>query len=136
MTKERKKTKKTAPKDRIEAEARNDELQDDNAEDPKDPADGLTLADGWREDLEVRIWKSVKARELAGGSRPDPSALTAMEEPLNRLMGAATLLHDLACALDTSWDARPMGLLFIAGALQREAQRLYRLHYGEWPRGG
>ena len=123
MTKDKKETKKTAAEDQARPDAEGSD-------------DGITLADGCGEDLEVEIWKAVKARELAGGGRPDPSALRAMEEPLKRLMGAAALLHDLACALDTPWDARPMGLLFIAGAMQREAQRLYRLHYGRWPRGG
>ena len=51
-------------------------------------------------------------------------------------MGASVLLYDLACALDSSWDARPMGLLFISGAMKREAERIYRLYYGDWPPTG
>ena len=88
------------------------------------------------DDLEVALFKAVRRREKAPGGLPDRKALLAMEEPVTRLMGASVLFYDLATAVETAADLRPMGLVFLSYAMKREAERLFRLYHGAPPETG
>ena len=88
------------------------------------------------DDLEVALYRAVRRRGKTPGGLPDRKALLAMEEPVTRLMGASVLFYDLATAVETAADLRPMGLIFLSFAMKREAERLYRLYHGHKPQTG
>lgn len=94
--------------------------------DPGEDDDGLWYS------FETQIDRAVAARERRSPMGfPDRDAAFAMEEPINRLMGAAVLFYDYATALDAvGEEARAIGLVFLSKALKREADRVYRLYFG------
>lgn len=87
------------------------------------------------EDLEVELYLAVLKREQHPGHPPDRDAVDAMEEPIFRMLGAAYLFQDL-CLGKGEGDLRARGLDFLAGALHREAERLFRLYHGRTPDDG
>ena len=86
-------------------------------------------------DPEGVISRAIVARENATSDRPDADALLAMDEPLHRVYGAATLVCTLSHAVHKGCRLSPRGLSFLALALEREAERLYRLYFGRAPEG-
>ena len=112
-----------------------------DAPEPGDPAAAAAHAvPGWLADVapgEAATLVAVRRREAAHGAGPPAGeALLAMEEPLQRLTGAAMLLRDLALAAAEGADApRAPGLVFLAAAMEREATLAYRLYHGRHPMG-
>lgn len=86
------------------------------------------------EDIEVEIYQAILEREESPGGLPDRQAFDAMEEPVSRLLGAAFLFQDLSIAIGDA-GVRARGLDFLAGAIHREAERLFRLYHGRRPDG-
>jgi hypothetical protein len=86
------------------------------------------------DDPDVEIHEAILARDRAGGSFPDASALAAMEEPLHRLTSAAVLFSDVTTESTEGAELRMRGLSFLAEAICREAFRLFRLYHGHPPR--
>lgn len=86
------------------------------------------------DDPEVEIHRAVLRRERHKGSYPDREAVAAMEVPLRRLTGATVLFTDLAMLSVNDPPLSPMGLSFLANAMNREALRLFRLYHGHPPR--
>ena len=86
------------------------------------------------DDPEVEIHRAVLRRERDTSSYPDREALAAMEIPLRRLTGATVLFTDLAMLSVNDPPLSPMGLSFLANAMNREALRLFRLYHGHPPR--
>lgn len=84
-------------------------------------------------DPDTPLLAAVVARERTGGSWPDPASVAAMEEPIHRLLGAATLLGDLAIARDPDIPIEHRSVGFLATALRREAARLFHLYHGKSP---
>ena len=60
-----------------------------------------------------------------------------MEHTVDRLAGAAVLLEDLMILSSKPWfreeELHLLGLVFLTGALSREATRLYQLYFGNPP---
>ena len=81
-------------------------------------------------DWKVKIHQAVLRREKKGRGVPDRDDIFAMEEPLNRLMGGLTLFLGLAYGVPLDAMVRADGLVFLASALHREGERLYRLRHG------
>ncbi len=86
------------------------------------------IKDIWICDQEVRIYRDVLRREGKKSLYPDREDLEAMEEPIHRLQGAAALFTDLA--MGNGCEVNLTGLSFLAEAVTREAERLYRLYHG------
>ena len=128
MTKERKKKKKKAPKDRAKLDVTPAAAPDETAPTP--------FEDMEIDDWEVKIYQTVLRREKKESRMPDWDDIFAMEEPLHRLMGGLTLFHDLAYGVRLDSTVRTDGLVFLVHALSREADRLYRLRYGREPNYG
>lgn len=84
-------------------------------------------------DPEVVISRAIVARERTPSDLPDADALMAMDEPVHRVYGAATLVCTLAQAVRKGCRLSPRGVSFLALALEREAERLYRLYVGRAP---
>ena len=89
-------------------------------------------------DPEVELWQAVERRLKRPGDMPDIPALLAMEQPVDRLMGAASLFRDLATAVSESPlhgcdHIRLIGLAFLSQAMRREAERVYALYHGARP---
>ena len=89
-------------------------------------------------DPEVQLWQAVERRLKRPGDMPDIPALLAMEQPVDRLLGAASLFRDLATAVSESPlhgcdHIRLVGLAFLSQAMRREAERVYALYHGAWP---
>ena len=84
-------------------------------------------------DEDAEILAAIALRAQRPGGLPDADALEAMHEPLRRVMEGAMLFYDLAWAVDWSAEIRREGLVFLTAALQREAERLYRLYHGSQP---
>ena len=97
-----------------------------------DEAGGLNYPDEDQETLDA-----IAARIAAGGTYPEQDVIESMELTLRRLAGAAALMEDvmalsaLRCARNRR--LRSSGLIFLAGAIMREAERLYRLYHGRVP---
>ncbi|MCG8507474.1 MAG: hypothetical protein MI755_22920 [Sphingomonadales bacterium] len=87
-------------------------------------------------DEDAEVLAAIAVRERAPGGLPDEAAVDAMHEPLRRVMEAAILFHDLAWGYDSRNEMRPVGLIFLTGVLEREAERLYRLYHGGPPWDG
>ena len=87
-------------------------------------------------DEDAEVLAAIAAREQDPGGLPDEAAVDAMHEPLRRVMEAAILFHDLAWGYDSRNEMRPVGLIFLTGVLEREAERLYRLYHGGPPWDG
>lgn len=85
-----------------------------------------------RDSFETEIDKAVAARECRDPMGfPDSEAISAMEEPMYRVMGAAELFYDYATALTYGQEEAPsIGLVFLSAAMKREADRVYRLYFG------
>lgn len=94
----------------------------------------------WLEDVagaDAGVIAAIRAREAAAAAGlPERESLLAMEEPLERLTGAAALMRDLAELARAGETPQPRGLAFLAGAMGREAERLYRLYHGRHPLEG
>ena len=86
------------------------------------------------DDPEVEIHRAVLRRERHKGSYPDCEAIAAMEVRLRRLTGATVQFADLAMLSVNDPPLSPMGLSFLAKAMNREALRLFRLYHGHPPR--
>ena len=82
----------------------------------------------------MRLWQAIQQRAGLEASFPDQEALSAMEQPLDRLMGAALLFCDVALGADNARGRidppRTEGLLCLSLIMEREADRLYRLYHG------
>ena len=80
---------------------------------------------------------AIAARAAAGGSYPEQDIIEAMELSVGRLLGAAALMEDVMVLFSRGQFSRqrlrPSGLAFLAGAITREAERLYRLYHGKVP---
>ena len=89
------------------------------------------------EDQETLAAIAERERTAGDGGYPGDDAVQAMEQPVGRLMGAASLLDDLmilsARTRFLEEELRPIGLMFLTGAMLREAERLYRLYFGKPP---
>ena len=87
-------------------------------------------------DPDVQMWQAIQRRAGLDAAYPDQAAISAMEEPLRRLMGAAMLFSDVAVAYDNVPERidpiRVKGLIFLALAMECEAERVYRLYHGPW----
>ena len=100
------------------------------------------IADGWKKEPEVELYRAIhrRAAQQAAARKegkpcpPDRESLMAMEEPLCRLMRGTVLLHDVARAGGSNGGSnggpRRSGLDFLAGAISREAEAIYRLYTG------
>ena len=97
-------------------------------------------ADPGYPDEDQEILDTIAARERAGRGYPDDDAIKAMEQTVGRLIGAATLMEDvLVLSSKPSFreeEVHLLGLVFLAGAMSREAERLYRLYHGMAPKYG
>lgn len=97
-------------------------------DDPEEEEDDFDI----RDSFETQIDKAVAARERRDPMGfPDKEAISAMEEPMYRVMGAAALFYDYATALTYGQEEAPaIGLVFLSQAVKREADRVYRLYFG------
>ena len=90
------------------------------------------------EDEAILAAIAVRARSDAG--YPDAEAVEAMEHTVDRLAGAAVLLEDLMILSSKPWfreeELHLLGLVFLTGAMSREATRLYQLYFGNPPAFG
>lgn len=59
--------------------------------------------------------------------------IDALEEPIRRVLQAASTLGDLALAGEEGTPCRPESLMFLADSLRHEACRLHRLYHGREP---
>ena len=91
------------------------------------------IKDMWIDDHEVEIYKEVLRRERKHRSYPGREDVEAMEEPLYRLLGAVVLFQDLSIVHRRENAPRRVGLSFLARAMNREIERLYRLYHGHPP---
>lgn len=104
--------------------------EDDN-DDRRDAELYESIKDMWVDDHEVKIYKEVLRRERKHRSYPGREDVEAMEEPLYRLLGAVVLFSIVHRRENTP---RRVGLSFLARAMNREVERLYRLYHGHPPR--
>ena len=121
MTKNRKKKRRKAP----EAPA---EAPDQTTPDP------IPFEDMDIDDWEVKIYQAVVRREKKRGGHPDTDALRAMETVVARLTGACVLLENFTTNVGRNGEIEAMGMQFLAGAMMREADRLFRLYHGHGPK--
>ena len=89
-------------------------------------------------DEDAEVLAAIVAREKLGDGYPAPPAVKAMDRPLWRLVAAATLLEDIASLSSQpqgrAEELRPLGLMFLANAVGRDIERIYRLYHGKRPR--
>ena len=121
MTKNRKKKRRKAP----EAPAA---APEETAPEP------ILFEDMEINDLEVQIHQAVVRREKKPGRHPDTDALRAMETVVARLTGACVLLENFTTNAGFDGEIEAMGMQFLAGAMMREADRLFRLYHGHGPK--
>ena len=89
------------------------------------------------DDPDVRQLCEVLAREKKPDGYPDEHSVQMMEEPIRHITRAGSLLRDLVSGghRHDSASLSVMGLGFIAHALTRETDILYRLYHGKAPAG-
>ena len=107
---------------------------EDNNSDRRDAELYDCIKNMWIDDHEVEIYKEILRRERKGRSYPGQEDVEAMEEPLYRLLGAVVLFQDLSIVHRRENTPRRVGLSFLALAMNREVERLYRLYHGHPPR--
>ena len=82
-------------------------------------------------DEDAEVLDALVAREQLGDGYPAPPAVKAMDRPLWRLVAAATLSSQPQGRAE---ELRPLGLMFLANAIGRDIERIYRLYHGKRPR--
>ena len=106
---------------------------DDEGEEENDPDAEEGAAHASHEDLEVQIYNAVRWRLDYPEGMPGRETVFAMEEPIYRLVDAASLFCDLAFSAREYDPPKPRSLVSLAKTFRRETGRLYRLYVGKNP---